>query len=120
MRRAETYLLDMVEAADRIEEYLAGMTMETFLADRKTMAAVVREVEIVGEAARQVPEDLRASNDGVGWAELARLRNLRNQYIYAYHGLDYRLVWRTATMTIPRSANLVKAMLAPSDTKPAE
>jgi uncharacterized protein with HEPN domain len=98
----------MVEAAERMDEYIAGMTLASFLSDSKTKAAVVREVEIIGEATRQVPEDIRTRNPDVPWTELARLRNL---YIHAYHGLDYRLAWRTATMTIPRAINAVRATL---------
>ncbi|HET6385532.1 MAG TPA: DUF86 domain-containing protein [Armatimonadota bacterium] len=113
MRRAEVYLVEMVQAAQRIASYIEGMSRTDFLADHKTRAAVVREIEIIGEAARQIPEGLRASHPEVRWAELARLRNL---YIHAYHAVDYTLVWRTATATIPRVAAAVGSIALPDNT----
>ena len=113
MRKPEAYLLDMVEAADRIGRYVADMDRVTFLASDMAKAAVVREVEIMGEAAGRIPERVRTAHPEVPWAEIARLRNF---YIHIYHGLDYHLVWTTATATVPRIASAVRAMIpAPHD-----
>jgi uncharacterized protein with HEPN domain len=108
MRKADAYLLDIVEAADRVASYVTGMQRADFMANEMAQAAVVREVEIMGEAAGHVADEVRAAHAEVPWAELARLRDF---YIHVYHGIDYRLVWRTATVTIPRVAAAARAIL---------
>lgn len=110
MRSSDAFLLDIVEASARISEYTAGMSRADFMADRKTQAAVVREIEIIGEASRQLPEPFKQANAAVPWRELARLRNM---YIHAYHGVDYGLVWQTAVRTMPTIAGAVGALLPP-------
>jgi uncharacterized protein with HEPN domain len=89
MRSSDAFLLDIVEASARMADYTAGMSRADFMADRKTQAAVVREIEISGEASPQLPEPSKLANPDIPWRDLARLRNL---YIHAYHGIDYGIV----------------------------
>jgi len=108
MRPPETLLIDIVSAARRLASYVDGMTREQFLADDKTKAAVVREMEIIGEAANRLPTAYRAGHPEVPWRDLSRLRNL---YIHAYDRINYDLVWVTATRTIPIVAGTVQELI---------
>lgn len=75
-RRFVRLLLDdMLEAIERIDRYVAGIDQPAFLADDKTADAVVRNLEVLGEAAAHVPEDFGASTSDVDWPQIVGLRN---------------------------------------------
>lgn len=83
-------VLDMLEAASRIQSYTSGLTFEKFLDDQKTIDAVVRNFEILGEAATRVNPDFQAINQQIPWKQL---RGYRNRLIHEYFGVDYEIVW---------------------------
>ncbi|KUH32183.1 hypothetical protein APY94_10755 [Thermococcus celericrescens] len=84
------FLNDILEAIERIEEYLEGYDFETFVKDRKTVDAVLRNLEIIGEAAKNVPEDIRGKYSSVPWR---RVVGLRNVVVHHYFGVDLSIVW---------------------------
>jgi uncharacterized protein with HEPN domain len=108
MRSVEALLLDIQTAAERLQSYIAEVTEQQFLVDNKTKAAVVREVEIIGEAARRTPKSFRTLHPEIPWADLTQLRNL---YAHVYERVDYRRVWLTATRTVPAIAAAVAALV---------
>ncbi|MBM3496033.1 MAG: DUF86 domain-containing protein [Armatimonadetes bacterium] len=108
MRVPEAFLLDILAASERIASYIDGMTRSAFAGDAKTKAAVVREIEIIGEAANRLPAQYRDAHPEVPWMDLARLRNL---YIHVYERVNYDRVWLTATRTIPRVADVVAKLV---------
>lgn len=83
----------MVEAIERIESYISGYDQSTFMSDEKTIDAVVRQLEILGEAASQVPSDL-VKDSPIPWKAIV---GLRNKLIHEYFGVDYEIVWDTVT-----------------------
>jgi len=108
MRNDNQYLLDITEAADRILEYISGVEREDFLAHNMMKAAVVREIEIIGEAANRISQPLKDAHPEVPWKDLAQLRNF---YIHVYDRVKYEMVWTTAKNKIPRIAATVAALL---------
>ncbi|ASJ09161.1 hypothetical protein A3L11_07935 [Thermococcus siculi] len=84
------FLNDILEAIEKIEEYLDGYDFETFVKDRKTVDAVLRNLEIIGEAAKNVPEDIREKYSSVPWR---RVVGLRNVVVHHYFGVDLSVVW---------------------------
>lgn len=97
---------DILDAAASIEAYIAGLTFEQFQTDRKTVDAVVRNLEVIGEAAKHliaVQDDLPID---VPWADIAGMRNV---LIHEYFGVDLAIVWQTATSDLP----LLRAKLRP-------
>jgi len=94
MRSSTLYLRDIADAMERIEEFTAGMTYEQFLHDDRTLSAVIRKFEIIGEAAKGVPVSVQQNYPAVPWKEMA---GMRDKLIHAYFGVDTMLVWRTVT-----------------------
>ena len=90
MSERELILLleDIQDAARKILNYTNGMLFEDFLADDKTIDAVVRNFEIIGEAARRVPENFKVDHPEIEWRGMA---GLRNRIIHEYFGVDYKL-----------------------------
>lgn len=92
MRDYKFYLKDILEAMDSIESFVEGMDLETFQRDDKTASAVIRKFEIIGEAAKQIPEETRQNYTDIPWKEMA---GMRDRLIHFYFGVDYQLVWQT-------------------------
>ena len=100
MKRAhEDYINDIIEAIALIEEFTANMEFEEFERDKKTQFAVIRALEIIGEAAKAIPEEFKEEHPEVPWKEMARMRD---KLIHAYFGVDLRVVWRTLNEDIPQ------------------
>lgn len=108
MRDCRLYLKDIVRAMDDIEDFLEGMNREAFESDKKTFSAVVRQLEIIGEAAKQVPGEIRITRPDVPWSEMA---GMRDRLIHAYFGVDQGLVWQAVTERIPQVKPLLVEML---------
>lgn len=89
---------DILEAIGRIEEFVQEMDIDSFLRDRKTCDAVVRNLEIIGEAARNVPDSVAACHPEVPWK---RAREMRNVLAHAYFGVNLRMVWQTIQEDLP-------------------
>jgi uncharacterized protein with HEPN domain len=91
-------LIDILEAVNSIEEYLLNMTADDFYMDKKTKDAVVRNIEIIGEASNQITPDYKLMHPDVEWREAA---DLRNKVIHDYSALDYVLLWEIIHLNIP-------------------
>lgn len=80
-----------MESALKIRKYTDGLSFEDFLNDEKTVDAVIRNFEIIGEAANRIDFDFRNRNPEIEWS---RIRGLRNRIIHEYFGIDYEIVWQ--------------------------
>ena len=86
---------DILEAIRRIEDYTEGMTFETFRDDAKTQDAVLRNIAVIGEAARHIPEELVKRNPTIPWPDM------RDIVIHEYFGVSLKIVWETIQNDIP-------------------
>jgi uncharacterized protein with HEPN domain len=99
MRRDfKVYLEDVLEAAGKIDNYTSGLSLEAFSEDAKTIDAVVRNLEVIGEAIKRVPEDVRLKYPAVEWKKIAGLRDI---LIHNYFGIDVEIIWDIICNKIP-------------------
>lgn len=109
-RDSRVYLEDILEAVTRIRSYTSGFSREAFLADGRTVDAVVRNLEIIGEAAKGVPEDVRREAPAVEWRKIAGLRDV---LIHAYSTVDLEIVWDIVENKLGPLAEEVRRLLEP-------
>jgi len=83
-------LQDMLESAQKILRYTNELDYKAFLADDRTVDAVVRNFEIIGEAANRLDQEFRELHTGIEWN---RIRGFRNRIVHDYFGIDYHIVW---------------------------
>lgn len=97
-RDPDLLLEDISVAVERIGRYVQGLSKEAFLADDKTVDAVVRNLEIIGEATRRLDEDFRARHPVLPWSQIA---GMRNRIVHDYFGPDLEIVWQVVSGDLP-------------------
>ena len=102
------YLHDILDAVDDAESFVEGMSFEQFLKDKKTLNAVVRCLEIIGEAAKNVPVDVREKYGKLPWKKMT---GMRDKVIHAYFGVNTKTLWNTVKNDLPPLKQLVRKML---------
>jgi uncharacterized protein with HEPN domain len=101
-KREPSLLLDDIRISlAKIKRYTTGLDEASFLADEKTIDAVVRNLEIIGEAAKQRPTEFKAQHPTIAWPQIA---GLRNRIVHDYAGIDLKLVWNILKTAIPKLA----------------
>lgn len=93
---------------ESIENFTRDMHFENFVSDDKTTSAVIRKLEIIGEAAKHIPEEIKVQNPQVPWKEMV---GMRDKLIHFYSGVDYHLVWATIKERIPKVKVLITKIL---------
>jgi len=111
-RDYKTCLEDISDAIGKIGRYTAGHTSETLAADEKTLDAVIRNLEVIGEATKNIPDDVRASYPEVEWRRIAGLRDI---LIHQYFGIDQDIVWDILQNKLPMLATQIKRILESLD-----
>lgn len=107
-RDSRVYLEDILESTRKITSYTANLSKAAFLEDEKTFDAVVRNLEVIGEAVKKLPEDLRTQHPSLEWKKMAGLRDI---LIHEYFGLDSEIVWDIVKNKVPTLNQAVRAML---------
>jgi uncharacterized protein with HEPN domain len=98
-RDADLLIEDILAAIAKIEDYTKSVNRDTFLADAKTIDAVVRNLEIIGEAARRMPAEFVTAYPDAPWPQIA---GLRNRIVHEYFGLDLEIVWQIIERDLPQ------------------
>lgn len=102
------FLEDILKAMEAIERFVEGMNLEDLYRDDKTASAVIRKLEIIGEAVRHIPPHLRQTYPDIPWKEMA---GMRDRFIHGYFGVDYELLWQAIRVHIPKTRLKLQAML---------
>lgn len=98
MRDHNLFIKDILQAIERIESFIGGMDYDAFVEDDKTLSAVVRKLEIIGEAVKQLPESFTQQHTTIPWKQIAVMRD---KLIHFYFGVDPLLVWQTIQNRLP-------------------
>ena len=102
------YLEDMLVAMKRVGEYTLGLDFQQFKWDYKTVDAVTRNFQVIGEAAKNIPPDIRLNYSGIPWDEMY---GLRNRIAHEYFGIDYEIIWEIATVHLPRNQEDIERII---------
>ena len=102
------YLQDLLVAMTRIAEYIEEYTFDQFKKDYKTVDAVIRNFEIIGEAAKNLPGHIKENNPEVPWDEMYLLRN---KVSYEYFGVDYEIIWDVCINHLPENRLQIQAII---------
>jgi uncharacterized protein with HEPN domain len=102
------YLSDIIENMRDAEQFIGIRTFEAFRSDKMAVNAVLRSLEVIGEATKNVPEDIRNRRPGVPWRNMARMRD---RVIHIYFGVDYTRVWEAVKDVIPTVRPEIESLL---------
>jgi len=103
-REIGDYLNDIAESVEDIRSFTEGLTFNDFVADKKTTNAVIRSLEIIGEAAKKIPSDVRALHHEIPWQEIG---GMRDKLIHEYSGVDLEIVWETVQNSLQDLYNAI-------------
>jgi uncharacterized protein with HEPN domain len=101
-------LWDMLVAAEKVQRFLESKTFEDFLKDEMLRAAVERNLEIVGEAARRVSEELKQEHPEIPWSQIIAQRNV---LIHEYDDIGYNEIWEVATFHLPKLIDQIRPLI---------
>ena len=106
------YIKDILQSIIQIEIFVEGMDYKEFLHDEKTASAVIRKLEIIGEAAKHIPARVRQAHPKLPWNEMARMRD---KLIHGYFGVDYEIVWKVVKERLPDVKSSLEKIIADLD-----
>jgi uncharacterized protein with HEPN domain len=110
MPRDDAYLLDMLVAARKILQFTRSATRDQFDLDELLQNTVIRMLEIIGEAARNISEDTRAAHSDIPWRQII---GMRHRLVHEYFRIDLERVWDTVQKDIPELIRLVEPLVPP-------
>ena len=92
------YVEDIIESINLINDFTENITYDEFFRDKKTNYAVIRAIEIIGEAVKNIPDEVKAEFHGIPWHKMA---GMRNKIAHEYFGISLKIVWKVAKEELP-------------------
>lgn len=116
-RGIKLYLDDIIESSQKILNYTENLVFEGFEADQKTIDAVVKNFEIIGEAAKNIPQEIMDKYPHINWLSMISMRNI---LVHEYWGTDLEIVWQTIKENIPQIEYWIKELINELEDKEQE
>ena len=107
-RDNKLFLKDIYKSCEYILEFIEGMDFDEFKVDEKTLSAVIRKFEIIGESVRYLPDRIKENYSNIPWKEMA---GMRDRLIHGYFGIDYNIIWDTIKRKIPNLISIISQIL---------
>lgn len=111
-RSCRIFIEDILEAMDKIGRYIKDLSYETFAKNEMIVDAVLRNLEVLGEAARNIPEEIREKHPDIPWRRMIGLRNIA---IHEYFGVDLSIIWEIITRNLPETKPMITEILKEFD-----
>lgn len=108
MKTNEVYLHHILDAIRRLESYTSGIDRDAFEADEMRQDAIIRQIEIVGEASRQLSDDFQEEHDSIPWSDII---GMRNRIAHDYMNVDLNIVWEVIHNDLPTLKSSVQRLL---------
>ena len=103
------FIEDILDGIEKIEQFVGDLSFDEFVKDDKTSSAVVRKLEIIGEATKNIPMYIREKYEDLPWNDMAKMRD---KIIHAYFGINYKIVWAAIKKEIPKLKPRLKKILS--------
>jgi len=103
------YVQDILDSINDIENFIEGMNFNDFKNDRKTINAVIRSIEVIGEASKKIPKSIRERHPDIPWKKIA---GMRDKLIHEYFGIDLEILWKVAKEEIKKLEPEIKQILS--------
>ena len=107
-----SYLEDIIEHMNYAEEFIRDMTFDEFKSDKKTVLSVKKCIEVVGEATKHIPDQIRERYPEIPWRDMA---GIRDRLVHGYFKVDLSIVWTTVTIEFPELRSMLENVLADMD-----
>ena len=108
-RNYKLFLEDISQRIGKIESFIDDMTFEDFKQDDKTVSACIREIEVIGEATKQIPKEITSQFNELPWSLMAKMRD---KLIHWYFDIDEEIVWNVATQKLPQIKAQIDEIIA--------
>lgn len=102
------FLADINNAIEEVIEFTSGMTFDDFEGDKRTINAVIRSLEVLGEATKHIPKTFRNKHPEIPWSKMAGMRDV---LIHDYMGVDIKTVWKVAKERLPEIKPLIEGVM---------
>ncbi len=107
-RQPELLIEDIIESGNKILNYTAGLSFDGFIKNDMAVDAVIRNFEIIGEAANRLPVEFKEANPDIDWQ---RIKGFRNRIVHDYFGIDYNIVWMVKESFLPELISRLNRLL---------
>jgi uncharacterized protein with HEPN domain len=113
-RDSRDFLEDILRYMRYAENFVEGYSFEEFAEDEKTIIALVKCIEVVGEASKRIPEDVRSKYPTIPWRDMT---GIRDRLVHGYFSVDMSIIWKTATEEFPEIKPQIEAILKDIDSR---